>query len=271
MNSIGWQIIKKEIRERRTSLIIYCLVGVACVWMYVSIFPSLQSQAKDLNKIYDALPKEVLKAFGAEGTGLDKVESLLATKQFGLVWPILAIVLMLNRAANALAGEIENGTLGTLLAQPLSRARIYLAKYWSAVITLGLFVLSSVLINIPIIAAYHLDYSLSGELKFAGVCSLLGLAILGVGFAVSAFASERARVYGPVGGIVMLMFVVNILSSLKPALDGLKYTSLFYYFNAGDMMVKQQFNKAGVAVFAITAIVGFAIGLVTFNRRDISI
>lgn len=132
MSSITWKLIKKEISERRVSLIIYCLVGALNVWLYVSIFPSLQAQAKDLGKILDAMPKEVLKAFGAEGTGLENVESLLATKQFGLVWPLLTIILMLNRAANALAGEIENGTLGTLLASPLGALRYTLLSTYPA-------------------------------------------------------------------------------------------------------------------------------------------
>lgn len=264
-------LIKKEIRERRTSLIIYCLVGIASVWLYVSLFPSLQAQAKDLTKIFNAMPKEVLKAFGAEGTGLEGVESLLAGKQFGLVWPILAIILMLNRAANALAGETERGTLGTLLSQPISRGRIYLAKYYSAVITLLIFIIFSVLVNIPFISAYHLAYSLQYELLFAGVCALYGLAILGVGMAVSAIVSERSKVYGLVGGSIMLMFILNVVSSLQPSIDRLKYLSVFYYFNAHDMMVNHHINMASVALFSFTALASAVTGWILFSRRDLNL
>lgn len=266
-----WTLVKKEIRERRVSLTVYCLVGAASVWLYVAIFPSLQGQAADLNKALSAMPKEVLKAFGAEGTGLENVESLLATKQFGLVWPLLTIVLMLNRAANGLAGEIENGTLGTLLSQPFSRARIYLAKYLSAVFTLLLFVLTTVLVSIPLMNMYNLVFSVRYELLFAGMCTLFGLAVVGVGMAVSAVVNERSKVYGLVGGAVMAMFVLNVISGLKPVLDNLKYGSVFYYFNAHDMLVKHQINKVSVAVFTVVAILGFTIGLIGFNRRDISI
>lgn len=264
-------LILKELKERRTSLIIYCLVGAASVWLYVSIFPSLQEQAKELSKAFNALPKEVLKAFGAEGTGLDKVESLLATKQFGLVWPILAIIIMLNRAANAIAGEIESGTISTLLSQPLSRSRIYLAKYASGVITLCIFVVCSVLISIPIISIYRLDYSPGYELLFAGVCTLFGLAVLGVGMFASALSTERSRVYGLVGGGAMLMFVLNLISGLKVSLDNLKYASIFYYYNANDIIVKHHINRVSILLFASVAIFGFLAGLLAFNRRDIQI
>ncbi len=264
-------LIAKELRERRTSLIVYSLVGIGCVWLYVSIFPSLQGQAKELSKAYASMPKEVLKAFGAEGTGLNTVESLLATKQFGLVWPILAILIMLNRSANYLAGEIENGTLGTLLTQPLSRSRIYLAKYLSGVYTLLIFVICSVLINIPIISAYKLDFSVSYELLFAIVCTLFGLAVLGVGMLVSALATERSKVYGMIGGGIMIMFILNLVSGLKPALDNLKYGSIFYYYNANDIIVNHHINQVSIALFAGIAITGFIAGLIAFNRRDIRI
>lgn len=269
--SLMTTIIKKELRERRTSLVVYSLVGIGAIWLYVAMFPSLQSQAKDLAKILEAMPKEILKAFGAEGTGLENVEGLLASKQFGLVWPILTIVLMLNRAANSLAGEIENGTIGTLLSQPISRAKIFLAKYLAGVITLVTFIFASVLANIPLISAYRLHYSVSGELAFAGVCLLYGLALYGAGMAISAFVSERSKVYSLLGGGIMLMFVLNIVSGLQTSLSGLRYTSLFYYFNAHDMLVLHKVNMVSVALFASIAVVGFITGIMAFTRRDIRI
>lgn len=271
MSSVMKTLIFKELRERRTSLIVYSLVGIGCVWLYVSIFPSLQGQAKELSKAYASMPKEVLKAFGAEGTGLDTVESLLATKQFGLVWPILAIVIMLNRSANYIAGEIENGTLGTLLTQPLSRSKIYLAKYLSGVYTLLIFVACSVLVNIPIISLYKLEFSVGYELLFAAICTLFGLAILGAGMFVSALSAERSKVYGLIGGGIMIMFILNLLSGLKPALENLKYGSIFYYYNANDMIVNHHINHVSAVLFAVIAVFGFLAGLIAFNRRDIRI
>ena len=265
------RLILNELRAKRMSLLIYCLAGAATIWLYVSIFPSLQSQAKDLSKIFDAMPKEVLKAFGAEGTGLEGVESFLAGKQFGLVWPLLAIILMLNRAAGSIAGDIEQNTIGTLLAQPFSRFKIYATKYTAGVITLLLFVVFSVLVSIPIISAYHLTYSAGYELLFAGMCVLYGLAIYGMGMAVSAVVNERSRVYSIVGGSVVLMFVLNLISGLKPSLENLKYSSFFYYFNPHDILVNHHINSASVILFGVIAVVGTVAGLVCFTRRDISI
>lgn len=266
-----WSLIRKSIREKRISLIIYCLAGAASVWLYVSIFPSLQSQAAQVSKLMESFPKDVLRAFGAEGTGLENVESLLATKQFGLIWPILVIILMLSRAAAGIAGEIEAGTIGTLLSQPLSRTRIYFSRYISAVLTLLIFVASTVLISIPLIAAYKLEFSVRYELIFAGFCTLLGLAILGVGMFVSAISNERSRVYSYVGGAVVLMFILNIVSGLQPSLEKLKYLSVFYYYNASQVIVHHHVNTVSVLLFAFTAVLGLLAGLIVFNKRDISI
>lgn len=39
--SLMTTIIKKELRERRTSLVVYSLVSIGAIWLYVAMFPSL--------------------------------------------------------------------------------------------------------------------------------------------------------------------------------------------------------------------------------------
>ncbi len=264
-----FDIIKKDIKEKKLSLIIYCLTGIFLVWLYISIYPSMAKQAADFEKLIAAFPKDFLKAFGFQGSYLENAESLLSTELFGLIWPIMTVILLLSRVAGGIAGEIESGTIGTLLSQPISRTKIFLAKYLSAVTTLVVFVSTTVLINIPLLAAYKLEFSVKYELLFALVCLLFGLAIIGAGIAVSAMSNEKSKVYGIVGGLIVLMFIVNIISGLKSDFDFLKYTSIFYYFSSYHIIVRHEINMVAVAIFSSIAFAGMLFGLTMFNKRDI--
>ena len=44
-------IIKKELREKRTSLIFYILLAIALTWVYIVLFPTVRDQADSLNKL----------------------------------------------------------------------------------------------------------------------------------------------------------------------------------------------------------------------------
>lgn len=266
---MNWLLIKKELKDKKLSLIIFCLTGAALVWLYISLFPSLSKQASDIQKLVESLPKDFMKAFGAEGYNVQSVESLLSFEFYGLLWPILLIIFLLSRSANSIAGEIEKGTIGTLLSQPLSRIKIYLSKYTASVISLVIFIATTVLINIPLISVYGLEYSLKYQLVFAAICLLFGLSVLGLSFAISSVVNEKSKVYSIVGGLNILMFILNLISGLRENLSGLRYMSVFYYFNAQNILVKNEINAISVILFFCMAISGFIFGLYYFNKRDI--
>ena len=73
------------------------------------------------------------------------------------------------------------------------------------------------------------------------------------------------------GGIVLVMYVFNIVASLSQDLDWLKYASFFHYYNYNDALVRGTLDLTNVLVFAIVAVIcTFAAGW-WFLRRDVSV
>ncbi len=120
-----------------------------------------------------------------------------------LIIPLMALTV----GAQSLAGEQEKSTLSYLLAQPVSRAEIFLGKY------LGL--------TLSLLASLALGFGISGVVialggasatdplvyvQLVGLAFLLSLTMLSVGFLVSALTRKAGVAIG-IGLFLWLLFV----------------------------------------------------------------
>ncbi|MEK9156421.1 MAG: ABC transporter permease subunit [Patescibacteria group bacterium] len=268
-----WAIYWRTIRDRRSSLAIYVAITVILVWLYVSLFPEMAKQSERFNELMKAYPEQLMKAFGIESPGVifSKLENFLAMEQYSLTWPILLVALFISWGGAALAGEIEKGTIELLLAQPVSRSKLFWSKYLSGLSGLIVFVLVSVYSAIPLAAAYDVSYRLAHFNKMAIIGFLFGWAIFSLAIFFSALFSERGRVYFLTAGVTLIMYVLNLVANLKESLSDLKYLSLFHYFNANDALMENKIDDLSYLVFIVSALVFSGLGALTFTRRDIAV
>jgi ABC-2 type transport system permease protein len=264
-------ILLKELKQRRFSLIAYCLAALAFLWLYISLFPYIQQQSQNYMKMLESFPKGLMEAFGFENAFFTNIQGYMASEMYTLIWPLLALFLLISHAGSSIAGEIENGTIGTLLAQPISRLRLFAAKYLSGVITLVIFIAVTVLSCMPIAAIYKLEFNASHFMIFSIAALLFGLAVYSFALMVSALHNEKSQVYFITGGVLFAMYVLNIVAGLKPGLANLKYASVFHYFSPGNALIWGHIDTLSILVFVIATVVFGAIGLIAFKRRDISI
>jgi ABC-2 type transport system permease protein len=221
-------------------------------------------------EIFKSFPPALMKAFGAESTDLNSVLSLLSMKHYGFVWPLLAILLVVSIAGALLAGEIESGSIEIDLSMPISRTKIFFAKYLAGVINMIAFVVVSVFCVFPLGWAYGFTIESANMLDFFLLSVAFCLAIYSLAFMASAILSEKGKVYASTAILLIVMYVANVLSQLHANLDNLKYFSFFYYFNNSDALTKGLLHPSAFYVFIGVAIVSVAIGAIVFNRRDIN-
>lgn len=264
-------IIIKELRERKFSLIAYCLASLGFLWLYISLFPSMHAQSETLNKLYDSLPKGFSDAFGFDSNFLATIHGFLAGEFYSLTWQLLVIIFMVSRAGSSFAGEIERGTIGTLLAQPISRTKLFFAKYSASVIALLVFIVVSVLLAIPISMLYNIDVWSRNFLALSFVSFLFAMAVYSFTLFLSAISSERSKVYGVLGGLLFIMYVLNIVSGMRVSFKNLQYASIFHYFKPSEILVYNRLNWIDIGVFASITLIFSALALFVFNKRDISI
>jgi ABC-2 type transport system permease protein len=137
-------IFLRTIKDRKISLAIYSTAGLIFLWMYVALFPSMQKNAEAFEEMFENMPEIFFKALGIESLGFSTIEQFLSIEHFSLVWPLMAIFLLLSIAGSSLAGEIEKGTAELLLSKPISRLKLFLGKYMSGIFSLLVFTVISI-------------------------------------------------------------------------------------------------------------------------------
>ncbi|MBU2595614.1 ABC transporter permease [Patescibacteria group bacterium] len=267
MKAIFWRTIK----DRRIVLLIYCLGVIGFLWMYVGMFPSFADKKDEFNQLMQYYPKEMMQAFGiTEITQIfSSIENFLAMEQFSIVWPIVVIALAVSIGGSSIAGEIEAGTIETLLELPISRVKIFFAKYLGGLVLIAVFTVVSVFTVIPLAAAYHVDYQASHYVTTFIIGLLFAWAIMTLAFFFSVVFNSKGRAYFIPVGILILMYVLKIISSLKENLKDLQYTSFFYYFDANKSLINNKIDNWSYLIFGGVIIVFTIIAVFWFSKRDI--
>lgn len=267
MFTLFWRTIK----DKKWMIIIYSLAGILFLWLYIALFPSISKSFGQLESYFATVPKGFLKAFGFDPNTFVTFEGYIGSEQFSFVWPIMAIALTISLAGNAIASEIEKGTVEALLAQPLSRLKIFFAKYLAGVFALAIFTLVSVGSTFPLAKVYDITIKSENFFKIGGLGFVFGLAVFSIAMLFSVIFSEKGKANFVPAGILVLMYVLNILSGIKESLDKLKYASFFHYFNPSRVLVYGEIEKYSWTIFLSVFAVATLMAAIWFEKRDIAV
>jgi len=264
-------IIAKTLKNNRIGLSIYIAICVVFVWMYAAFYPSIFKEGEKLREAFKAYPQDMLKAFGIEiDTFISSFEGFISGEYFSMLWPIILIVFIIAYSASAIAGEIEQGTIELLLAQPISRLRIFFSKYLSGLILITAFIVISNSANILFASLYNIDYRWQHFVTVSIIGFFFAFAIFGICFMLSATSSSKGRPAALTGGLLIIMYALKIFSTFQQSLDKLKYASFFHYYDQGAALLKNHIDPLNVAVFFAVGIICTVIGAIAFVKRDIT-
>ena len=215
----------------------------------------------------------------------------------GYVHPLTQTILCvwaIGRAAGAIAGEIDRGTMELLLAQPLPRYRVMLAH-------LGVDLLTIPLLCLCVWAGNWLGSVYSGpsngsrrpasrsaidpDLLAPGLLNMAALmfAVSGYTMWLSSAGRFRGRVMGIAVLVTLLQFLVNVVGQMWDAAEPLRPFTVFYYYqpqqiildNVWSVDLGKVWHAADplainvIAVLAAVGVLGYGMALWTFSRRDL--
>lgn len=262
----------RMLKDKFFTVMVYIISGLAFLEMYISMFPSAQKQAESMKEIIKSY-EPMLKAMNLDPSTLtyEYLESFLATEMYSFLFPILSIIFVTSLANYSLAGEIEKGNIELTLAQPVSRIKIFFARYFTAAFYLLLLTASIVFAVVPLAKFHNISYSFENYVTTFVASYLFALAIMSFAFFASSLFSERGKSSFLVGGSVILMYVINVISALKENLKDIQYFSIFHYYNASSIVVKNTYVDYSILYFLGVTIVFTALGAYIFNKRDIAV
>lgn len=234
--------------------------------MMVSIFPGIAS-GPGLEQMTDALPKGMMEAVGVEDmASMGTITGFLEAEIFGLVLPLTIPFFAILAAANAIAGAEENGTIDVLMSNPLPRWQLVAAYFVSTAIALA-----GVLALFGLIlwgSAQFIDAELPIGTVAEGVFGAWPLALFFGGLALVASAIFRGKMLavGVAGGVLFVMYFLNVVAGLVEELEFLEYFSAIYYYGAPLTEGIDWANFSGLAGAAIVLAVA---AVFAFQKRDI--
>jgi ABC-2 type transport system permease protein len=258
-------LLRSELRIRSRATWGWLAGIVLLVAMIAGFYPAVRNLAS-LDSIYAGLPTALQSLLG--GSDLVSPSGYLRTQLLAFFLPVVLLILGMSRGAAALAGEEEDRTLDLLLAQPISRARLYLVKsaaitWWLGLSTLATF---ATLAALDTITGLNLPW---GDL--AAVCVQLGLMCLAAALITMAVASGTGRrVIGiaTVGYYVFVAYLVQGLAEIVSWLRPVRPLSVWHWY-LGDDPLSAGLDPTSVAVLVGVCVAAVAAGAWAFTRRDL--
>ncbi len=264
-------IVIRELRDRRYSIIAYCAITLVLLVIYIALFPSVKASMDQFQQIYESYPKGFYQALGLENISVNSLENYLSIEMYSIVWQLLALLLAISLAGYTLAGQIDKGTIGFYLALPLSRTKLFVSKYLAGLTGIVVFVVMSVGITIPLAALFHSSMPKMGVLNLSILSLLFAWAIYSVALFLSALFSERGAVYTTMGGLLISMYAMNVIASLRSSLAWLDELSIFHYYNAQRILGGNGVPLSSTIIFSSSIALFTLLGLIIFRKRDISV
>ena len=248
--------------DRRRAVLAWGLpLGLMSAFI-VAIYPSVE---ESLSKAIQGYPQGLKEAFGIGE--LSNVEQYLHAEMLSLIVPLAMGYLAVRAIASGLTGAAESGRLDVLLSAPVSRARIVAAGFLATALELAeVLLVTAALCGLgSLLAGSGLDAGRAAE-GFANVWPL-ALLFAGVGAIAAGFSLRTSVVTGSVAGLLVAMYVIDLIGRLDTGLSGLRYVSVFkYYGNA----IEEGIEPIAFVGVTIVACVLAAVGAWLFERRDLA-
>jgi len=213
-------VFTHALRRRRTSLI-WWAVGVAAMAGLLAVaYPTVRDN-NELDKTFANLPSGVEALLGLSGGNtLTSPTGYLNSQFYANILPVMLLVFGIGVAAWTIAGAETAGTLELLLANPISRIRVALARFGAMVALLATLAAACILALVTLGPPYGLTRSLSiAHIVAATVAAtLLALTFAVVAFAVGAATGSRPAALGAAAALAVAGYVLQGLAGQVKAL-----------------------------------------------------
>lgn len=263
----------RMLRDKWKSFVIYTIATVGFLEMYIALFPAIQKQAGQVNQLLKTMPPELFKAMNMDPSTLSfgNLQSYLSTEYMSFLWPILVIIFAVTVANYISVNEIDKGTIETLASLPAKRSRIFLERYAAGLMMLAALCVIGMLGAIPLAQLHSTSFVFENFLTATVGSFLFAWAVYSLAVLFSVVFSEKGKASMATGGILILMYVIFIISTLKDSLKNLQYASFFDYFSGSELLAKNTYPNYAVLALGGFAVVATLIALFWFNRRDLSV
>lgn len=261
-----WAIVKWTLWQRRWSAFWWSIGVIGLVVLTLALYPAIRGQVAQLNKSFGGLSSSTLALFG--GTDFFSPVGYLNSQIIYLMLPLLLIILGIGLGSSLIGREESDGTIEPLLARPISRTRLLIAKALAG----GLNILAVTFVGSAVIVLMAKAVNLGVPLGYIAAacfaCFMLVLTFSGVAFLLAATGRGRGAALG-----IAVVYALGgyIIGSLASTVHWLKTPSLifpYHYYRTADIL-RGVFDWSSIIFFAAFTLACVALAWLAFRRRDL--
>ena len=258
---MSWPVTRIALRLRLTSTV-SAAVGLIAVMLAVgALFPAVGHTIGKLD-----IPTSVANLLG--GADYGTITGWFRSEIAVIYAPLVIGALAITAASAATAGEEEDRILALVLAHPIRRSRLVVAKA-AAVALVVLIVAFAVWVGLIVGVAVGGGGITTGTSPRSPCSSRSsGSPPARVALALGGGTGRRSLASGGAAAVAILGWLVNSFAPLVSAIAWLKYLTLFYYYAGHDPLTRGVDGK-GLVVLGLVALALTLAATVSFERRDL--
>lgn len=260
--------LRLELRRSRLVAFWLAVIILAYGGIIAAMFPILEENSKLLEDYLNILPEGMLAAFGMSGNLTDP-GVFFSTYIGSFLWPVVAAMGAIILATRPVAADVERGWTEVVLGTPLTRTRSLLAAIVAQSLVLGVLAVAApagVLIAGGLVGA---GFETAPFLAASVIFWLFACAIAGVTSLVAALTLSRGTAAGVAAGVLLVMYLMNIVAELQADLSWLASFGWFKYLTVTDLIDTGEVPWSSIAVFGVVAAAGWVGSVLVFRRRDL--
>jgi ABC-2 type transport system permease protein len=237
-------------------------LGLVAVLVIVgALFPAVGHTFGKLN-----LPRGVSELLG--GADYATITGWFRSEIGSVYGPLLMGAVAITAAAAATAGEEEDRIMALVLAHPITRARLVVAKAGAIAVLVMIVAVAAWAGLLAGVALAGGGIAVGDITAFSAHLAFFGLAIGAVALAVGACTGRRALTLGVAAAVGIVGWLINGFAPLVGAIAWLKYLSLFHYY-AGHDPLTRGIDAIDLIVLGMLAVALSALAMAGFERRDL--
>jgi len=261
-----WAVVRWTLWQRRWSMFWWSVGIVSLVAMTLAFYPTIHQQATELQKSFSSFSDSTLALFG--GTDFFSPVGYLNSQLIYLMLPLLLIILGVGLGNSLIGREEADSTLESLLARPISRSHLLLAKALAGILVIFLVTLAGTAATILMAKAVNLGVPLAYILAACFACFMLVITFSSVAFVLAATGRGRAAALGISTVYAIGGYIIGSLASTVHWLDKPSLIFPYHYYRSADIL-HGTFTWSSIVFFALFSLGCGALAWLSFRRRDL--
>ena len=268
MNRLSYSLF---IWKSHRGLALFSIIFIAALQFVIIELITSFDTAPIISAILKQIPERFRFIFGEQ---LVTLLTVRGAASFGFNHPLVLVLLSINAIiipAKHISGEIEGGTLELLLSYPLTRTRLCVSLWASAVLYLFFIVASAFVSSLLAITIYkYFTFDFLFKMLQIGInLWLLAVLIMSYTLLISTFGKEGNKTGTFSAAITLVFYLIFFLSSIWDSIEFTKPFNIFTYYQPQSLMFDQQSFLLNFGVLITLIGICLLISIKQFNKRDI--